>query len=107
MTTGEAILILGMLAVTFGIRYLPFSLASRTTMSPLMEAALRYVPPAVLVAITLPAVLLPKGEWWISWNNPYLVAALVATLAGVLTRNLLATIAISLVSFFAFQIIAG
>jgi branched-subunit amino acid transport protein len=61
----------------------------------------------VLVAITLPAVLLPQGEWWISWNNPYLVAALVATVAGVLTRNLLATIAIGLVSFFAFQVIAG
>lgn len=107
MTTGEAILILGMLAVTFGIRYFPFSLASRTTMPPLMEAALQYVPPAVLVAITLPAVLLPQGEWWISWNNPYLVAALVATLAGVLTRNLLTTIAIGLVSFFAFQMIVG
>ena len=103
MTTGEWILILGMLAVTFGIRYFPFALAGRTTMPPLMEAALQYVPPAVLVAITVPAVLLPRGEWWLSWTNPYLVAALVTTLAGILTRNLLATIAIGLLAFFAFQ----
>ena len=103
MTTSEWVMILGMLAVTFGIRYFPFALANRATMPPLMEAALQYVPPAVLVAITVPAVLLPRGEWWVSWNNPYLVAALVATMAGILTRNLLATIAIGLVAFFAFQ----
>jgi branched-subunit amino acid transport protein len=39
--------------------------------------------------------------------NPYPVAALVATLAGILTRNLLATIAICLVSFFALQMMLG
>ncbi|NIV30676.1 MAG: AzlD domain-containing protein [Anaerolineae bacterium] len=107
MTPIEWVMILGMLAVTLGIRYFPFALASRTTMPPLMEAALQYVPPAVLVAITVPAVLLPRGEWWVSWTNPYLVAALVSTLAGILTRNLLATIAIGLVVFFAFQMILG
>jgi branched-subunit amino acid transport protein len=64
-------------------------------------------PPAVLVAITVPSVLLPRGEWWVSWTNPYLVAALVTTLAGILTRNLLATIAIGLAAFIAFQMLSG
>ncbi len=105
MTSTEWAMILGMLAVTFGIRYFPFALAGRTNMPPLMEASLQYVPPAVLVAITVPAVLLPRGEWWVSWTNPYLVAALVSTLAGMLTRNLLATIAIGLAAFFAFQVL--
>ena len=100
-------MILGMVTVTFGIRYFLFGLADRIAMPPLMEAALQYIPPAVLVAITVPAVLLPRGEWFVSWTNPYLVAALVATLAGILTRNLLATIAIGLVAFFAFQMLAG
>lgn len=105
MTSEEFVVILGMLAVTFGIRYFPFALAGRITMPPLMEAALQYVPPAVLAAIALPAVMLPQGEWFVSWTNPYLVAALVATLASVLTRNLLATIAIGLAAFFAFQLL--
>ena len=105
MTSSEWTLILGMLAVTFGIRYFLFALADRITMPPLVESALNYIPPAVLVAITVPAVLLPRGEWFVSWTNPYLVAALVATLAGILTRNLLATIAIGLVSFFLFQML--
>ena len=107
MTSSEWIMILGMVAVTFGIRYFLFALADHITMPPLMEAALQYIPPAVLVAITVPAVLRPRGEWFVSWTNPYLVAALVATLAGILTRNLLATIAIGLAAFFAFQILLG
>jgi branched-subunit amino acid transport protein len=107
MTAGEWGLILGMMAVTFGIRYLLFALAGRIAMPPLMEAALPYIPPAVLAAITLPAVLLPRGEWFISWTNPYLIAALVATLAGILTRNLLATIATGLIAFFASQMLFG
>ena len=107
MTTAEWVMILGMLVVTFGVRYFPFALAGRIAMPPLMEAALQYVPPAVLVAITMPAVLLPHGEWFVSWTNPYLVAALVATLASILTRNLLATIAIGLTTFFAFQMLLG
>jgi branched-subunit amino acid transport protein len=107
MTSSEWVMVLGMLAVTFGIRYFPFALADRIVMPPLMEAALRYFPPAVLVAITVPSVLLPRGEWWVSWTNPYLVAALVTTLAGILTRNLLATIAIGLAAFIAFQMLSG
>ena len=105
MTTSEWVMILGMLAVTFGIRYFLFALADRITMPPLVESALNYIPPAVLVAITVPAVLLPRGEWFVSWTNPYLVAALVTTLAGILTLNLLATIAIGLASFFVFQML--
>jgi branched-subunit amino acid transport protein len=50
-------------------------------------------------------VLLPKGEWHLSYNNPYLVSAIIATGAGVLTKNLLATIAIGLVAFFVYQAI--
>ena len=54
----------------------------------------------VLIAITLPAVLLPKGDWYLSFTNPYLIAAIVTTGAGILTKNLLATIAIGLCAFF-------
>ena len=107
MTSSESVMILGMLAVTFGIRYFLIALADRIAMPPLMEAALQYIPPAVLTAITVPAVLLPRGEWFLSWTNPYLFAALISTLAGILTRNLLATIAIGLAAFFAFRMLSG
>jgi branched-subunit amino acid transport protein len=70
-------------------------------MAPWIESSLKFIPPAVLTAITLPAVLLPKGDWQVSFSNPYLVSAIAATVAGILTRNLLATIAMGLAAFFA------
>ncbi len=105
MTASECILIAGMMAVTFGIRYVLFALADRIRMAPWIEASLKFIPPAVLTAITLPAVLLPKGEWHLSFSNPYLVAALVTTAAGIRTRNLLATIAVGLGAFFGYRLL--
>lgn len=100
MTASECILIAGMAAVTFGIRYLLFALADRIRMAPWIEASLRFIPPAVLTAIVLPALFLPKGDWDLSLSNPYLVASIAAAAAGIAARNLLATIAIGLGVFF-------
>ncbi|MEF8698391.1 MAG: AzlD domain-containing protein [Candidatus Accumulibacter sp. UW26] len=99
MSADEVSMIAGMVAVTFGIRYVLFAVADRIRLAPWIEGALKFIPPAVLTAITLPAVLLPKGEWYLSPANPYLVAALLSLAAGLLTRNLLATIAIGLAGF--------
>ena len=104
MTANEGWMIAGMMAVTFGIRNFLFALADRIRMAPWIEGALKFIPPAVLTAITLPAVLLPKGDWQVSFSNPYLVSAIAATAAGILTRNLLATIAIGLAVFFAYRL---
>ena len=106
MTAAEGLMILGMAGVTFGVRYALFALAERLRMASWIEAALKFIPPAVLSAIILPAVLLPRGEWELSFANPYLVAAVATTAAGIATRNLLATIAIGLAAFFAFRLIA-
>jgi branched-subunit amino acid transport protein len=105
MTANEGWMVAGMMAVTFGIRYFLFALVDRIRMAPWIERSLKFIPPAVLTAITLPAVLLPKGDWQVSFSNPYLVAAIVATAAGTLTRNLLATIAIGLAAFFVYRLI--
>jgi branched-subunit amino acid transport protein len=101
MTANEGWMVFGMMAVTFGIRYFLFALADRIRMAAWIEASLTFIPPAVLTAITLPAVLLPRGDWQLSLSNPYLVSAGVALAAGILTRNLMATIAIGLSAFFA------
>ena len=103
MTGYEWLLILGMMVVTFGIRYFLLAFAGQIRMPPLLEASLNYIPPAVLTAMTVPAVLFPEGELHLSYNNPYLVAAVVATAAGIVTKSLLATIAIGLLAFFALQ----
>lgn len=103
MTANEVWMIAGMMAVTFGIRYFLFALADRIRLAPWIEASLKFIPPAVLTAIVLPAVLLPQGEWQVSFTNAYLISAIAATVAGILTRNLLATIALGLAVFFAYR----
>jgi len=58
----EVYLIGGMTLVTFLIRYTMFAVAGRFEFPALFERGLRYVPPAVLTAIIVPAVLIPKGD---------------------------------------------
>ncbi|MDA3959046.1 AzlD domain-containing protein [Oceanispirochaeta sp.] len=102
MSLQEAIMIAGMLAVTFLVRYVLLAMADHFQMPSLMERALYYVPPAVLTAIILPSVLLPQGRWDISWGNAYIFGSLAALGAGILMRKhtLMASIICGLFVFF-------
>ena len=105
MTLDEAILIGGMTLVTFGIRYSMFAVAGRVAFPDRLVSALRYVPPAVLTAITVPAVLIPPSgdEIVFSYTNPYLVAALFAFGVGWFSKNLLLTIILGMIAFWVWQ----
>ena len=92
-------IILGMAAVTFGIRLTLFALGKRATFPPRVRRALAYVPVAVLTAITVPMVLLPDGHWSLSWRNPWLAGALVSMVCALGTRRLLLTIAAGMTTF--------
>jgi branched-subunit amino acid transport protein len=104
MTVDEWTIIIGMGFVTFSVRYLLLGLANRIQFSGIIEEALKYIPPAILTAIAFPAIFLPNGEWGLSISNPYLLAAASATVAGVVFKNLLVTVAVGLLVFFGFQI---
>jgi branched-subunit amino acid transport protein len=93
MTVREIILIAGMVAVTFAVRYIPLVMAGRLRLPRIVETALRYVPVAVLTAITVPVVLMPKGTLEVEVGNPYLFGSLAAVLVAWLTKRLLPTIA--------------
>jgi branched-subunit amino acid transport protein len=104
----EVWMVSGMFLVTFLVRYLPFGLAGALRIPEPLERALRYVPPAVLMAIVAPAVLMPDGEalHW-SWENPHLVGALAAFGVGWWKQNLLLTIVASLAIFFGVRMLLG
>ena len=93
MSVREIVLIAGMVAVTFAIRYIPLVMAGRLRLPRIVETALRYVPVAVLTAITVPVVLMPKGALEVEVGNPYLFGSLAAILVAWLTKRLLPTIA--------------
>lgn len=88
----EALLILGMMAVTFGVRYPILALSGRIRMPPLLVKALGYVPVAVLSAIAVPIMLAPQGDLQFNLGNEYLVAGVASIIFVAITRHLLWTI---------------
>ena len=99
MSLREVLLIAGMVAVTFAIRLVPLSLAGRLRLPRALERALRYVPVAVLTAITVTAVLMPKGILSLELDNPYLFGSLAAVLVAWLTKRLLPTLGAGIAVF--------
>lgn len=104
----ELYLIGGMALITFVIRYSMFAVAGRFEFPARLNDALRYVPPAVLTAIIVPAVLMPNGESIeVSGTNAYLVGAVVAGVVGWTSKNLLLTIVIGMAVFLGWQWLVG
>lgn len=94
MSNAEIVLIAGMTAITFAIRYALFAVGHRVRFSPLLSRALSFVPVAVLTAIVAPAMFIPDGQHWqLSLNNAYVFGGLAAIAIAARWRNLLATIA--------------
>lgn len=89
----EILLILGMSAVTFGVRYPVLSFVSRINLPDIVIQGLKYVPPSVLMAIIVPEILMPEGNHInLNPSSAPLVASLVAVLIAWRTKNLLFTI---------------
>ena len=96
----ELLLIVGMMLVTLLARYPLLVIVGRVQLPQRIFRALRYVPVAVLVAIIVPAMLMPDGEnLALHPSNAYLVGGIVAALVGWRFKNLLLTIVVGMVIF--------
>jgi branched-subunit amino acid transport protein len=92
-------LILGMLAITFSIRYSLFAFPD-LRFPGLIRQGLHFVPTAVLTAIVVPGMVLPDGQHWaLRLDNAYLWAGLATIAIAAITRHLLATIGGGLLVF--------
>lgn len=103
----EFLLILGMTAVTFGVRYFTLAALSRASLPEPLFRALRYVPPAVLAAIIAPAVLMDESGLNLSRSNAPLFASLVAILVAWRSRNLLLTIMLGMLALWVWKALFG
>ncbi len=97
-------LILGMMAVTFGVRYFPFALAAKENLwgkyQSAVETALGFVPVAVLTSLIVPTVLIRNGETVsVSLDNFHLLSALVAFAVAYQTKHMLLTVISGLATF--------
>jgi branched-subunit amino acid transport protein len=79
-------------AVTYGNRSSFVLLAGRIELPHTVRRALRYVPPAVLTALVVPALILPTGDVALSLDNHRLWAGIIAAVVAWCTRNMLFTL---------------
>ena len=104
MSQPEFYLIGAMAVVTFLIRYSLLAFSSQIKLPAQLIEALEYLPPAILTAIIVPAVLMPTGDKiLLNYTNAKLVGAIAAILIGWRTKNLLATIIGGMLTFFIWQ----
>lgn len=105
MTSNEFILIIGMMLVTFLPRYIPMLVVGRLPMPDRLFRALRYVPIAVLTAISVPAALMPQGTVNLGIGNAYLYGSIASVLIAWRFQNLLYTIGGGMLVFFLWGVV--
>ena len=99
MSLQEAVLVAGMAAVTFLVRWPVLALFSRINLPRPVLDGMKFIPPAVLTAIVVLAMLMPAGSLEIDIANAYLVAGIAAGIIAFRTRNLLLTIVLGMALF--------
>lgn len=97
------IIIVGMAAATYLTRSGCLLLFSRCGVPSWLEKWLKHVPTAILTALIVPSLLLPRGTLDISAGNPYLWAGLAAGVTAFKTRNVLATMGFGMAVMFALR----
>ena len=84
--------------ITFFTRFSMIALLKKEMFNERIREVLSYVPSAIFPAIIFPAIFLDNGSIQIE-DNPKILAALIAMIVGILTRNVIATIFSGLTSY--------
>ena len=91
--------------ITFLIRFSLIYLFGGFNIPETMREALRYVPAAVLSAITFPELFLRDGTLSLSLDNARLLAGMVAIAVAWFSRNTLVTIIAGMLALFLLQLV--
>ena len=85
--------------ITFLTRFSMIALLKKEMFNDRIREVLSYVPSAIFPAIIFPAIFLDNAGSIEIENNPKILAAIVAMVIGILTRNIIATIFSGLASY--------
>lgn len=94
-----------MVTATYVSRYPVLYFAGRKELPSRLAILLRYVPPAVLISITMPAVLYRDGYLSLSLSNEYLIAAVVAAVTASRSKRMLLSIVAGMVALWAWRLL--
>ncbi len=85
--------------ITFLTRFSMIALLKKEMFNDRIREILSYVPSAIFPAIIFPAIFLDNSGDFQLENNPKIMAAIIAMLIGIITKNIVATIISGLASY--------
>tara|TARA_B100001057_G_scaffold293273_1_gene293360 strand:+ start:2234 stop:2548 length:315 start_codon:yes stop_codon:yes gene_type:complete len=85
--------------ITFLTRFSMIALLKKEMFNDRIREVLSYVPSAIFPAIIFPAIFLDNMGQFQLENNPKILAAAIAMIIGILSRNIIATIFSGLASY--------
>jgi branched-subunit amino acid transport protein len=99
-------MIFGAAAITFLLRFSFLGTLRPDAIPPRVREVLRFVPPAVIAAIVVPALVVRDGAIQLAASNPRPAAALVALAVAWLSRSVIWTIVAGMAALWLAQWIA-
>jgi branched-subunit amino acid transport protein len=85
--------------ITYLTRFSMIALIKKEMFNDRIREVLSYVPSAIFPAIIFPAIFLDNSGSILIEDNPKIMAALIATLIGIVSRSIIATIFSGLASY--------
>ena len=85
--------------ITYLTRFSMIALIKKEMFNDRIREVLSYVPSAIFPAIIFPAIFLDNTGSLLIEDNPKILAALIATLIGIFSRSIIATIFSGLASY--------
>ncbi len=86
-------------AITYLTRFLMIAILKKEMFNDRIREVLSYVPSAIFPAIIFPAIFLDNFGQFQFEDNPKILAAAIAVIVGVLSKNIIATIFSGLASY--------
>jgi branched-subunit amino acid transport protein len=97
--------IVGLTGITVATRSAFLVLGRRYTLPERLQHALRYAPVCALVALIAPELVVANGS--IVLMSPKLIAGVGAAVVMLVTRNMIAAMAVGMLAFTALRLLAG
>tara|TARA_Y100000741_G_scaffold50364_1_gene34507 strand:+ start:2391 stop:2702 length:312 start_codon:yes stop_codon:yes gene_type:complete len=85
--------------ITYFLRFSMIALIKKDMLSEKTKIVLSYVPSAVFPAIIFPAVFLDNSGSYVDYNDPKVIAIIVAVFVGYFSKKIIATILSGLISY--------
>ncbi len=85
--------------ITYLTRFSMIALIKKEMFNDRIRQVLSYVPSAIFPAIIFPAIFLDNSGFILTENNPKIIAAIIATVIGIFSRSIIATIFSGLASY--------